>query len=82
MGATKSNIVKIYEHYIKNGAKEIFEDLQGKSNYYYRFIEPESYGNGKTIEYMIDLNMIGSAPSYLLLLLLFRLKYYFANFLD
>ena len=72
--ATKSNLIKIYEHYIKNGARDIFEDLLDKSNYYNRFIEPESYGNGKSTKSMIDLNRIGSAPSYLLLLYLYSIE--------
>ncbi len=74
--ATKSNLIKIYEHYINKGAKGIFDELLEKSKLYNRFIQPESQDNGEQIEHyklLTELKRVGSSPSYLLLLYLYSL---------
>lgn len=72
--ATKSSLIKIYEHYIKKDAKTTFEDLIEKAKEYNYLVEPEEYEDNKQTRYLIDLNHIGSAPSYLLLLYLYSLE--------
>src|SRR5690606_4040761 len=39
--ATKTNLIKIYEQYIKKDARSIFEDLLLKAEIYHSFIVPE-----------------------------------------
>ena len=69
--ATKSNLIKIYEQFIKTNAKDTIDGLLEKAEIYNAFIEPGA--NGLTEErktHLLDLGRIGSAPSYLFLLYL------------
>jgi uncharacterized protein with ParB-like and HNH nuclease domain len=71
--ATKSNLIKIYEQFIKKNAKNLFDDLTEKATIYNYFIQPENYPDNLQTKAIIDLKRIGSAPSYLLLLYLYNL---------
>ena len=71
--ATKSNLIKIYEAYIKKDAKEIFEDLLEKAKIYNQFIEPEQYEKSNHSNSLTELNRIGASPSFLMLLFLYSL---------
>ncbi len=72
--ATKSNILQIYERLIKNNADFTFTELLEKGNQYGLLIgtlpNPDSELNNKIIE----LNRVGAATSYTLLLFLFSNK--------
>lgn len=73
--ATKSNLIKIYEHFIKKDARTLFDDLTEKAQIYNYFIQPENHDNDETqTKALIDLKRIGSTPSYLLLLYLYSLE--------
>lgn len=72
--ATKSNLIKIFEQFIKKNAKQLFDDLIEKAETYNYFIQPENYDDYSQTKSLIDLKRIGSAPSYLLLLYLFSLE--------
>jgi uncharacterized protein with ParB-like and HNH nuclease domain len=72
--ATKSNLIKIFEQFIKKNAKNLFDDLIEKAETYNYFIQPENYDEDNQTKALIDLKRIGSAPSYLLLLYLFSLE--------
>tara|TARA_B100000315_G_scaffold258691_1_gene311715 strand:- start:6685 stop:8616 length:1932 start_codon:yes stop_codon:yes gene_type:complete len=71
--ATKSNLIKIFEQYIKKNAKVTFDDLLEKAESYNYFIEPENHDDCMQNRALIDLQRIGSAPSYLLLLYLYSI---------
>ncbi|MBS1257366.1 MAG: hypothetical protein MAG551_00408 [Candidatus Scalindua arabica] len=69
--ATKSSLIKIYEQFIKKNAKDTINGLLEKAEIYNSFIEPGT--NSLTDvrrKYLLDLDRIGSAPSYLFLLYL------------
>jgi len=73
--ATKSTLIKIYEHFIKNNAKDTIDGLLEKAEIYNSFIEPGTNGFPEaTRNYLLDLSRIGSAPSYLFLLYLCSLQ--------
>lgn len=73
--ATRSNLLKIYESYIKDNAKDTIENLLNKAEIYNNFIAPESNGlSDERKSYLLDLQRIGSAPSYLFLLYLWSLS--------
>ncbi len=73
--ATKSNLVQIYETYIKKDSKSIFDDLLSKAEIYYTLINPESESDQreKQNQLLIDLKRIGSSPAYLLLVYLYSI---------
>jgi uncharacterized protein with ParB-like and HNH nuclease domain len=71
--ATKSNLIKIYDQYIKKDAKSTFIDLLEKADKYNYFIEPENYEDCSQTRALVDLQRIGSASSYLLLLYLYSI---------
>jgi hypothetical protein len=71
--ATKSNLITIFEQYIKKNAKDIFDDLLLKAESYNYLIEPEEYEENRQTKALIDLRRIGAAPSYLLLLYLYSI---------
>jgi len=72
--ATKSNLMSIYEYYIKKDAISTMKTLLEKAETYNTFIEPDSNGLSEEREkYLLDLRRIGSAPSYLFLLYLYSL---------
>lgn len=72
--ATKSNLIKIFEQFIKKNAKQLFDDLIEKAETYNYFIQPENYDEDSQTKSLIHLKRVGSAPSYLLLLYLFSLE--------
>jgi len=73
--ATKSNLIKIYEFFIKTNARKTLDGLLEKAKIYNTFIEPNSNGlSDERKNYFLDLGRIGSAPSYLFLLYLFSLR--------
>lgn len=76
--ATKSNIIKIYSEHIKNDVNFIFNELIEKSKIYALFVAPENIDGGddffKYKNKLIDLQRLGVAPSYALLLYLFSVK--------
>lgn len=72
--ATKSTLIKVYETLIKRNPKELFEDLLSKAELYNLFLEPENTDLSKQREALIDLQHIGAAPSYLLLIYLYSLE--------
>jgi len=73
--ATRSNLMAIYEYYIKKDANLIMETLLEKAEIYNVFVEPDSNGlSDERKSYLLDLRRIGSAPSYLYLLYLFSLQ--------
>jgi len=72
--ATRSNLIKIFETFIKKDSKSIFDDLQEKAELYSMFINPEDVEDEIISTHLLDLKRIGSAPSYLLLLYLFNLN--------
>jgi len=72
--ATKSNLIKIFEQFIKKNSQNLFDDLIEKAEIYNYFIQPENFDDDNQTNSLIDLKRIGSAPSYLLLLYLFSLE--------
>lgn len=77
--ATKSNIIKIYSAHINQNVDFIFNELIEKSKIYTIFVHPEKIntddGFYKYQEKLIDLQRLGVAPSYSLLLYLFSEKH-------
>jgi len=73
--ATKSNIMKIYPKHIQKDVEFIFDELIEKSKTYTVFINPENIENSnmffKYQDKLIDLQRLGIAPAYSLLLYLF-----------
>lgn len=69
--ATRSNIIHIYEKLIDRDAKMIFGNLYDKSELYNQLINPDNESNSiKLAGNLIDLDRIGGASSYTLLLYL------------
>ncbi len=72
--ATRSNLIQIYETFIKRDAENTIESLLEKAEIYNCFIEPYSNGlSDSRKKYLFDLQRVGSAPSYLFLLYLWSL---------
>ncbi|MCB9187277.1 MAG: DUF262 domain-containing protein [Flavobacteriales bacterium] len=71
--ATKSNLIKIFETYIKEDAEKIFADLLEKADIYNHFIQPENEEECTQTNALIDLKRIGGSSAYLLLLYLYSL---------
>lgn len=71
--ATKSNLIKIYEEYIKRDAKEIFQELLDKAETYNLFLRSNLNAGDQHERILLELQRIGSSPSYLLLVYLFCL---------
>lgn len=76
--ATKSNIIKIYSEHIKKDVVFIFNELIEKSKIYTLFVAPENIDDTNSFfkykSKLIDLQRLGVAPSYALLLYLFSVK--------
>lgn len=76
--ATKSNIIKIYSEHIKKNVNFIFTELIEKSKIYTLFVHPENIEeNSRFFKYknkLINLQRLGVAPSYALLLHLFSVN--------
>lgn len=69
--ATRSNIITIYEKLVDRNAEWIFDDLFEKAKLYSKLIEPLSDGvPAKFAKQLLDLDRIGGAPAYVLLLFL------------
>jgi hypothetical protein len=69
--ATRSNIIHIYEELIKRDAEWFFDDLFEKARLYNNLISPLSDGvPAKLAKELLDLDRIGGAPAYILLLYL------------
>lgn len=69
--ATRSNIIQIYEKLIEQDAEAIFKDLFEKAKIYNRIIAPNDESISlKEVEQFRDLERIGGAAAYLVLLYL------------
>lgn len=69
--ATRSNIIRIYDDLIKKDPEWLFDDLFKKAKMYSRLIAPLSDGvPPKLSKQLLDLDRIGGAPAYILLLYL------------
>jgi uncharacterized protein with ParB-like and HNH nuclease domain len=68
--ATKSNILQIYESLIKKNAKFTFEELLAKGEFYGKLIGTVSSENADFNLKITELNRVGAATSYTLLLYL------------
>jgi uncharacterized protein with ParB-like and HNH nuclease domain len=69
--ATRSNIIHIYENLIDKNAKAIFSDLFEKAKLYSRIIAPNDESVPQKVgKQFRDLERIGGAPAYVLLLYL------------
>jgi len=73
--ATRSNIIDIYEKLIGRDAEWIFDDLLEKAKLYGKLISPMNDGVPvKLAKQLLDLERIGGAPAYVLLLFLLSEK--------
>jgi hypothetical protein len=69
--ATRSNIIHIYEYLIDKDAEGLFDDLFAKSKLYSRIIVPNDDSVPENVSRQFrDLERIGGAPAYVLLLYL------------
>ena len=69
--ATRSNIIRIYDEIITKHPEWLFDDLSKKAKLYSRLIAPLSDGiPPKLCKQLLDLDRIGGAPAYILLLYL------------
>jgi len=67
--ATKSNIIKVYETLIDRNASLLFDNLYEKSTFYSQLVNPdEEQGLSEASCQLRDLDRVGAAPSYILLL--------------
>lgn len=72
--ATRSNLINIYESYIKTDAKKTLEMLLDKAEIYHKFIDPDVNDMPDLRKkLLLDLRRVGSAPSYTFLLYLWSL---------
>lgn len=69
--ATRSNILLIYEKLIKLNAPKTFAELLEKGKIYGKFLETNQEENSKLAKLLNELNMVGAAASYTVLLFLF-----------
>ena len=69
--ATRSNILQIYEKLIKKNAQKTFDELLNKGAEYGKFLETNQEENLKVAKLLTELNMVGAASSYTVLLYLF-----------
>jgi uncharacterized protein with ParB-like and HNH nuclease domain len=71
--AKKSNLIEIYQRLIDNNPKTFVEKLLIAARIYSYFLDPESIPEDKKyVKPLLDLSRIQGAPSYILLLKLFR----------
>jgi len=68
--ATISNLITIYQDLIKMDAKNLFKELLESAKIYRMFVNP--YEEDYFYEMFLNLKRLGVAPSYALLLFLFR----------
>lgn len=71
--ATKSQIIHIYETLIKRSASTIFEELTSKALLYGNLLRPTEKFSGSLAHDLVELNHIGAASAYQILLFLFSL---------
>ncbi|WP_224994486.1 DUF262 domain-containing protein [Cesiribacter sp. SM1] len=69
--ATRSNILQIYERLIKKDAQKTFDELLDKGAVYGKFSGTNQEANRKVAAMLTELNMVGAAASYTVLLHLF-----------
>lgn len=70
--ATKSNIIHVYDTLIHRDAAGLFDDLAEKAKHFGRMIQPLGEGTDAALaKQLLDLDRIGGAPAYMLLLYLF-----------
>jgi len=71
--AKKTNLIEIYEKLIDNNPEFFIEQLYAAAKIYSYFLDPESIPEDKKYQKpLLDLSRIQGAPSYILLLKLFR----------
>ena len=69
---TRSKLIDVYEKLINKNANFLLEELITKSKIYNYFVEPQEDGDFlKFYQLFLDLQHIGSTPSYMFLLYLF-----------
>jgi uncharacterized protein with ParB-like and HNH nuclease domain len=71
--ATKSQIIRIYETLIKRNALTVFEELTSKAILYGTLLRPENFPT-PLARGLTELQRIGAAPAYQILLFLFSLS--------
>jgi uncharacterized protein with ParB-like and HNH nuclease domain len=71
--ATKSQIIRIYETLIKRSASDTFDELISKAKLYGTLLRPEN-GSTSLSRGLTELQHIGAAPAYQILLFLFSLS--------
>jgi uncharacterized protein with ParB-like and HNH nuclease domain len=71
--ATKSQIIRIYENLIKRNASTTFEELTGKAALYGTLLRPPEDFTASLRAHLLELQQIGSASAYQILLFLFSL---------
>ncbi|MDD3602005.1 MAG: DUF262 domain-containing HNH endonuclease family protein [Sulfurovum sp.] len=73
--ATKTNLIEIYSELIENDVEFIFEEMQEKSKTYKIFTSPDNIDDSKSYsaykEQLKNLQRLGIAPAYALMLYLF-----------
>ena len=72
--ATKTNVLLIYERLIKSDAEFVFNELISKAQLYSQLIEVSSSNTNEFNTKIIELNRVGAASSYTLLLYLLENK--------
>jgi hypothetical protein len=70
--ATRSLIIRIYETLINRDASLLFDELTKSATIYGKLLRAE-FGTKRLVADLIELDRIGSAPAYLVLLYLFSL---------
>ncbi len=69
---TRSMLIRVYEKLIEKDANYLLEELIDKSKIYNYFIDPQDNGDlAEFYQLFLDLQHIGSTPSYLFLLYIF-----------
>jgi hypothetical protein len=71
--ATKSQIIRIYETLVKRDSLTIFNDLTEKATLYGTLLRPPETFAAPVARDLVELQRIGSAPAYQILLFLFSL---------
>ncbi len=72
--ATKTNVLLVYERLIKNNAEFVFDELIAKAQLYSQLIEVTPSSSAEINQKLTELNRVGAAASYTLLLYLLENK--------
>lgn len=72
--ATKTNVLLIYERLIKADAEFVFNELISKAQLYSQLIETSTSNTNDFNAKIIELNLVGAAASYMLLLYLLEYR--------